>query len=556
MTKTGSQAGRGDGGQSLIEIIIASALFAVVITVVLAVLTQTSQVTNGVLNNAQATDTAQVSVNRVSSYVQEVVSPMVAVVAQGKEGAISLTTTSPCWGTTSPAPTTNGVSVASPARLAIVAAYDFQMTFCGYFPGSTVPHVFQVAMSNTPSSTCTGDYGRCTLQVIDEGTSCNPGSGTGCSTTHVVAQINNVWCDGYCQGTHTGSAGTNPGGQKINRACIDVPGNTTATCSSAEPPLFGYYSGNPGQYSSSASDVTQSLNYSVENTESSTGTLPAACNGFSLFMDLYQNSGGTCPDLSGDLAGINLVVTDLTVLNNLGGTSKNPTVDGKNGSQFNSQVWLPNQLSSTYASTNTIVEAPGQPVGFYKLNDSYSSSGSPFASSISTSTSLNGTIWAPSTTTPTYDTLNSASVGPVSSDKTSGGIGLQATASAASAVVFPSSTFAAGTLLPAGGSATFAVWVDATGQSANTQWPVILSTGAADYSGINLQACQETSTGYGGWTLDVAVHGASANSQVTSSECPSGGYTYNTWHLVVGVVTPTTATVYVDGVAGNTAVLG
>jgi hypothetical protein len=132
-------------------------------------------------------------------------------------------------------------------------AHDFDMVFCAARPGSATPRVYEINLTG-----CSGTYGNCTLQVTDYGTSCAPGVGSpsvNCTGT-IAASVHHVWCDAYCQGT-TG-AGSNPQSTSVAMACWNVSG----VCPGHTPPLFEYFS-STGQYSSTGTQDTSSINYEV-----------------------------------------------------------------------------------------------------------------------------------------------------------------------------------------------------------------------------------------------------------------------------------------------------
>ncbi|MGO9342968.1 MAG: hypothetical protein ACLP6E_10685 [Acidimicrobiales bacterium] len=373
--------GRSESGMTLVEAVIASFVFVIVLSMVLIMMSTLDATTTQAVQTAQEAEQAQTAASFLEQYLSGAVSPMVAAVSAGNpstESAPALSgagTISPCWGASQPSSGsatagTNAQTVSQPSRIAVTVAHDYDLVFCADKPDTSIPQLYEINLANCSSKT----YGNCSLQITDYGSSCAPGTGSPNSSStgstcsgsgKVVESIPHVWCDSYCQGV-TGS-GTNPAGTTgIARACWDKPGNTVAGCSVNTPPLFEYFS-STGQYGTSVTQDSASINYEVENTGSSTGELPAACTtGTSLFIDLVDNASG-CDDAASDLGSIQLIVFNVTILNQNGRPVS--TTSSKIGSQVDDQVLLGNQFGAAAACGTTVVESAAQPDAFFPLDD-------------------------------------------------------------------------------------------------------------------------------------------------------------------------------------------
>ncbi len=359
-----------EAGMTLIETMISSLVFAVVISMVLVTMGTLDSTTTQAVQTSQEAELAQSAASYLDEYLSAVVPPMVAAVAAGNtsaESSVALGPGAPCWGASQPASGSLAQSVAEPSRMAITVAHDYDLVFCGEKPGTATPQVYEITLAGCTSAT----YGNCTLQIVDYGTSCEPGiatpSGSGCSSPGaVVASVPNIWCDSYCQGA-TG-AGQNPAGTTIPRACWDVPGNSVSGCSAHTPPLFEYF-GRTGQYGMSQTQDSASINYEIENADSTTGQLASdtGCSSVSgLYIDLAANVSG-CDDAATDLGSIQMVVFNITILDTNGLPVS--TTTSKIGSEVDDQVLLGNELATSATCGTAIVESPAQPQAFFPLYD-------------------------------------------------------------------------------------------------------------------------------------------------------------------------------------------
>ncbi len=196
-----------DAGTSLIELLIAILVLAIVLAMGLMMMTTVSSDTAYSTHQGVSSETAQVALNNIEEYLSSAVTPASAELASG---ASSL----PCTATSSSAP-------------AITSADEYSLTFCGYPIGASAPA--QTYTATIPSSSCTQSPlpsaptgglggGYCMFEIIDDSL----------ATPEPVLEVGNVWCGYVCQqadGTN-GSNGTDA--------------NATTTSS---PALFTYYAG-------------------------------------------------------------------------------------------------------------------------------------------------------------------------------------------------------------------------------------------------------------------------------------------------------------------------
>ena len=513
---------RPETGMTLIEMMISSLIFAAVVSMVLVMVSTLDTTTTQSIQSSQEAEQAQTAASVLEQYLGNTVSPLVAAIGAGNpssEASAALSTTAPCWGASQP---TSGTSLASPStqtvtspsRLAVTVAHDYDMVFCAARPGSAIPHVYEINLN--PTSCTSATYGNCTLQIVDYGTSCAPGAGSPAAkcTGTIAASVQHVWCDAYCQGK-TGT-GSNPQGTSVAMACWTVSG----ICSGHTPPLFEYFS-SKGQYSSTGTQDTSSINYEVEK-----GGAPGCTAGTTLFVDLVDS--GSCDDAASDLGSIQLVVFNVTILDANGLPVSNAT--SKIGSQVDDQVLLGNQLSVTSSCGNPVIEGAAQPAAFYPLDDS----GTPLndlGTSSDSQAATGGSVKFNQTP------------GPLLCNLANGGMG------------FDGSTgytySAAPSLTPGfGNSVTIEAWIDPQ----NTGTVTCASDCAIVSDGDAIE-----SSGYKGVSLDiepswkgavVAANGeSSAGAATTGIEPATGAFTTacsspdgpgsECWYFVAGVITAT-----------------
>jgi prepilin-type N-terminal cleavage/methylation domain-containing protein len=515
---------RPETGMTLIEMMVSSLIFAVVVSMVLIMVSTLDSTTTQSIETSQEAEQAQTAASVLEQYLGNTVSPLVAAIGAGNpasEPSAALSTTSPCWGASQPSSGnslagTNAQTVTSPSRLAITVAHDFDLVFCADKPGSATPHVYEANLADCTSAT----YGDCTLQIVDYGASCAPGTGSpgvtgsGCSTGRIAASVQHVWCDAYCQG-NTG-AGVNPQSTSVAKACW----TTSGVCSGHTPPLFEYFS-STGLYGATATQDTSSINYEVE-----TGGAPSCATGTTLFVDLIDN--GTCDDAASDLASIQLAVFNVTILDANGLPVSNAT--SKIGSQVDNQVLLGNELTSGLPCGNSVIEGTAEPVAYYPLDDS----GTPLNDLGTSSDSQAGTGGS---------VRFNQTPGPLRCNLANGGMSFDGS----TAYTYSESSTLTGGF---GNSVTIEAWIDPqnTGTVTCTSECAIVSDGDAiessGYEGVSLDiepswkgvavaANGQSSAGTG----TVGVEPA-AGAFTTACSSPNGPGS-ECWYFVAGVITAT-----------------
>ena len=527
---------RSESGMTLIEALISSVIFVIVLSMVLIMITTLDSTTTEQIATSQEAEQAQTAASFLEQYLGNTVPPMVAATSATPP---ALSSASPCWGGSQPSSGTslaaaNSQMLPSPSRVAITVAHDFDLVFCAYKPESSTPHVYEAHLMNCTSSV----YGNCTLKVADYGTSCTPGTGSpngaGCANPpSAVESVPHVWCDAYCQGT-TG-AGSNPQHTSVPRACWDVPANTVAGCAGHTPPLFEYF-GDSGQYGSTATQDQVSINYEVENSGSG-ASLPAACStGTGLFIDLVDNSSG-CDDASSDLGSIQLIVFNVTILDANGLPVS--TATSKIGSQVDNQVLLGNELTSQSSCGANAIETAAPPAAYYPLDDT----GTPLDDLGTSSDSQAGTGGAVSfNQTP----------GPLPCNLANGGMKFDGSSAYAYS---PSSVLDAGF----GTSLTLEAWFDPqTAGSSCTSDCAIISDGDATessgYKGAELvvdPSWKGVAVGANGQS-SAGSTGLEPSTGAFTTSCPTpDGPGNGCWYLAVGVIsisgTTMTLTTYLCG---------
>ena len=345
-----------DGGFSLVELIVAMSILMLVLALILTIVGVLSVTTYQSLNVSQQTNSAQVSVANFQQYLDGVAPPMVAATVSfptSGTGTPPLTTSTPCWGLSNPASGATAQSLSQPSRDSITVAHDFDMVWCGYAPQTSTASVYEATVN--PTSCTGGTYGNCTLTVTNYGASCQPGIGvpgsgptsTGCSTGNTVLSIPHVWCDTYCQGSK--NSVTNQGGNTVNVACIDVPGNTSTTCANATPPLLSYFSAGNGRYNSTVNSVTLTTSTpSIATVSGTTSGFPGIVAGMTV-VGANIPSGTTVVSVA---AGTN--ATNLTMSNSYSGAANTTESLSFVGTNFqNSLNHLVSNESFATGCTNT-----------------------------------------------------------------------------------------------------------------------------------------------------------------------------------------------------------
>ena len=655
---------QGDGGFTLVELLAAMGIFGIVLTLVVSVIAVLSASTYRSLNVSQQTNTAQVSVARAEQFLTGVVPPMVAATSSFPSSTATtaaLSGTTPCWGTTQPASSTqttstiptDGQTLTAPSRTSITVAHDYDMVWCGYAPNSSIPNVYEGSLSG-----CSGTYGNCTFTITAYGSSCVPGvaspaangSSSGCSAGAAAVTIPHVWCDAYCQGSS--GVTTNPAGAGVHVACIDVAGNTSATCTNNTPPLFSYFASGNGRYTTTVNHATLTLgsntvtfsssgspgltagmaitgagipssatvvsvsgsagSYSLTMTEPGNGGATAggpsnltfagtnyqnslnftAANetssgctsaGKQLFLDLVQNTSGSCADPATFLPGIQDVTLNLTILSNNGtpGGSNSTGPASTSSATIDNQILLANQLQANSSCGSTTFEYPPDLTSFFPLDSTqnpltdlgqtsngtsqtdvqmqYTTSGSPLT--LSTGTAANPTLSASgplacnATSTPgtAFNGSNQYAIDDYWDTPT------PATACSQSIPCLWGTSSATGLTVeaeiqvPAGTAASTRERIisdgDANGTTAATAQGIELALKPA---ASGTPSCGETGGNTNGFQPGGIVFSADGGSWY---QCLPTGLAAGTWYFVAATLTwsgsTATATVYINGSAGT-----
>jgi len=649
---------RDDGGFSLVELIVAMSILMLVLALVVSIVAVLSATTYRSLNVSTQTNTAQVSTTRFEQFMTGIVPPMVAATSSFPSStatSAAISSATPCWGTSQPASTTlpstsstipsTGQSLTAPSRVSVTVAHDFDMVWCGYAPNTSTPSVYEANLQG-----CSGTFGNCTLTIENYGTGCVPGTGSpgangsssGCTSGTVVLTIPHVWCDTYCQGAT--SSAKNPSGATVSVACLNVPGNTTAKCANATPPLFSYFNSGNGRYNTTVNSVTvtdnsatvsvssggfngitagmtingtgipsgttvssvsgnsltmsgnatatsseslafvgtnfqNSLNYVVANE-----TAPSACTGFSLFLDLAQNSAASCSDPVSYLPGIQDVTLNLTILSNGGtpGGGNSTSQASTSSATVDNQILLSNQLQANSSCGASTFEYPPDLTSYFPLDDSQN----PMADLGQTSngTSQTDIQMQYNTNTNAAASMTLANGGPSNPNSSSTGP-LACNANTAVGTAFNGSTeygvddywdnvttpSNCSTSLPClwGPSSatgmTIEGWVEVPTGTVQSTRERILSDGDTSAQGIELAlkpasaTCGESvvngsPTNTNGYQPGGIVFSADGGSWYT---CLASGLAAGTWYFVAATVTwasTVSATVYIDASSSGTTV--
>ena len=259
-------ASEAEAGTSLVELITAMGVLAVVMAMTVVIVTVVTKTSSTGSNQGAAADYAASDANAVDSFVRGAVSPYNAAQASQQTASSS----GPCWGTTSPDPLATGPppTAAWPAppsafqleETGIIVAHDFDMEWCGYPPGASgssagAPHVYEAYIDKT---TCSGVAdGSCTLKIVDYGAGYQgqseydamaPGLGT------VVGSISNLWCDSFCR------AGIACSSYLADASAPPQTGCSAPTVAYTTPPLFNYFGSAGVSATTSANGGNGSLN--------------------------------------------------------------------------------------------------------------------------------------------------------------------------------------------------------------------------------------------------------------------------------------------------------
>ena len=466
-------------------------------------------------------ESAQQGVASVEGFVKGVISPATAVTASLQSGSpLSLTSSSPCWGVSSPSPSGWARLSATQARsLGVVVANDYQMVWCGYpavpsSSSSTPPDVFAAGMV-CPA----GSNGHCEVEVLDYGSSCNPGTGSGCSPApRLMAQVQGVWCDPtYCQhGAPASPLSLLSPNLSPSIACVDTFQQTLATCQAqgASPPLFDYFSASSGAYSGATTSL-QSINYAFEHQATP------------VHLDLANNESAT------SLFQIGQVVL---ALDEIGGGGPGVRVNGSTPiTEVTDQILLPSQAPASAGLVRPCFSRSVlaySPYADYPMNDSYTSPetvADPYASS-----------------------LHATGSGFSRSDFAQPGVPMTCSANPGS-IYFTGSSYV--TTPPPltsswspGSQLTVEAWFNAKSPSFSNNPRIVANDHTdVDYHGFQLQlngtgSCPGSSLkGFGTGFFDVG------NGKSQAAACWKYPLTAGTWYFYVGTYNGQSVNAYIDG---------
>ncbi len=227
-------ARRNDSGTLTVELIVATSIFAVAMTMTAIIVGGITESTGATIRQTTATEAQQSIVSRLDQLIRGMTTPQVAWAAQNVGTSVTVPAAgssvsgyySPCWGSTSFLP--NGVSTTVTTgisggvqNIASLQAYDSDFIFCSYAPGTYIPHIYEIKIV-TPCVNAT--FGYCTLEALDWGANtsttsvCDPfpitvgatsanyvlgNTADAKCTATVVQSWPNEWCDAFCQGCPT-----------------------------------------------------------------------------------------------------------------------------------------------------------------------------------------------------------------------------------------------------------------------------------------------------------------------------------------------------------------
>ncbi|WP_282436742.1 PulJ/GspJ family protein [Aciditerrimonas ferrireducens] len=283
----------GQGGWSLVELLVALAVFMVVLAMTATIVTVVSQQSSADLTAARTSETSTVALSGLTAVLEGAVTPEAAWVAEGNPtGQDPPADAGICWDDpqnpsrtlpssagvqlpdpgpqppspllgpdpmgTVPAPSPYQGDLVDPNGLAVIYAHDTAVELCTYPPNQTTPVVEELwldpaSCTSRAASDATYDpsvVGDCTLDVVRF----DPYVGPTASSTNdyapadpleapnatVVDQVTHVWCDQACQaGTSCWSYLDPSTGQPVDAPPV-CPDLSPATEARFTPPLFTY----------------------------------------------------------------------------------------------------------------------------------------------------------------------------------------------------------------------------------------------------------------------------------------------------------------------------
>jgi len=329
---------RSDHGLSLVEILVAMVVFAILLTMTAVIVTSVTQQAGVNLDATRAEESATVAIEPVAEMIQNIVSPETAWVALGNPSDQDPPASSGiCWDDSAntsvtnaangvpgvpdpgpqppspllgpdpagniPAPSPYNGYLVDPSTLSVIYAHDTALEACAYSPNQSTPVVMeawldpQSCTSTAPSNNSydAAAIGNCTIYLVEY----NPYVGPTSSSTndyapadplvapnaHILDTIHHVWCDQACQaGTSCWSYISPVTGQAQSPPAY-CPNLSLSTESQFTPPLFAYLAGQ--NLNSFANDPSIPLDMFCSPVTGSPPACSPSVNGASSTDDTY-----------------------------------------------------------------------------------------------------------------------------------------------------------------------------------------------------------------------------------------------------------------------------
>jgi hypothetical protein len=278
--RAGSRSVRNEDGTSLVELLVSMMILAIALSMTLAIVHTVTNQSYGTYRAGASTDTAQDALATLDNFLRDAVTPSAVDTLTGSAAA--------CWGSTDVDGNAPGSS------LGIMIAYDYEIMFCGYVPGSSNTTEYEIDLTACQSVT---NGGYCTLQVVNLGT-CTTVPISGCGTT-VVFTIPGVWCDTSCQ-------------NDIVSESTSCPSPIEDNSDNHTPPLFQYW------------------------TEGTTPALLGCQASTTQLLDAQSETGGS------ELAEIQNITVNFTVMSSANLSTPVAETSGSPGTQVSDQIYLAN----------------------------------------------------------------------------------------------------------------------------------------------------------------------------------------------------------------------
>ena len=252
------RSGRDDSGFTLVELMVSMVLFGIMMTMVVITLGFVLQQSTYQSKQTQSAENSETSLWTLRVPLRYAETPYVASLANPAAGGV--TSTSPCWGSSSPSfdpampamgtPINSSAKAAggadygvigSPMDDAILVAHDYDVVFCAQAKNTSATspaHTYRLWVNPTTCTdhTATGGGG-CTLELDDYGT--NPYNTCGWSSTSLPSTCSpsptytstsvatDVWCNLSCQQDVVGTLGSGTLTEPAMFKYYTAPGSTT-----------------------------------------------------------------------------------------------------------------------------------------------------------------------------------------------------------------------------------------------------------------------------------------------------------------------------------------